>query len=96
MRLLRIDGNDEVSLTKQLADDEIPPYAILSHTWGEDEDEVLYEQMQKRTFKTDTGGYAKIRFCIQRAKADNVDHFWIDSTCIDKVGWTSVYTFRGT
>jgi hypothetical protein len=27
-------------------DDEIPPYAILSHTWGRDEEEVTLHDMQ--------------------------------------------------
>ena len=32
MRLLQVDENDELSLTDDLVDN-IPPYAILSHTW---------------------------------------------------------------
>jgi hypothetical protein len=84
MRLLKIGADDEVRLTKQLIDDEVPPYAVLSHTWGNVKDEVLYKQMQKRSFRRDTGGFAKIQFCVQRAKADGLSHFWVDSTCIDK------------
>lgn len=37
MRLLKFDGHGELSLTKDLIDD-IPRYAIFSHTWGADDE----------------------------------------------------------
>lgn len=41
MRLLRRSRTGEFSLTDNLVGDEaIPPYAILSHTWGADAEEV--------------------------------------------------------
>ncbi|KAH8745626.1 hypothetical protein BGZ57DRAFT_946215 [Hyaloscypha finlandica] len=39
MRLLRLDETGEISLTKDITYPTIP-YAILSHTWGEDDEEV--------------------------------------------------------
>jgi hypothetical protein len=36
MRLLRLNPDSTLSLTKFTAHN-IPPYAILSHTWGDDE-----------------------------------------------------------
>jgi hypothetical protein len=39
MRLLQINENGEFSLTDDLVGN-IPPYAILSHTWAEDHEEV--------------------------------------------------------
>jgi hypothetical protein len=44
MRLLQRSGDGEFSLTEYFGDrDELPPYAILSHTWGADGDEVTFE-----------------------------------------------------
>ena len=39
MRLLKLGSRGEVSLTKDFIND-TPRYAILSHTWGVDEDGV--------------------------------------------------------
>jgi hypothetical protein len=81
MRLLQLDESGELSLTDNLID-EIPPYAILSHTWGKDEEEV--------SFKDFTGprktkpGYKKLRFCAEQAVCDGLKHFWVDTCCIDK------------
>ena len=45
MRLLYFDDQGKLSLTKDSRND-IPPHAILSHTWGADEDEVDFDDMQ--------------------------------------------------
>jgi hypothetical protein len=37
MCLLKFSGHGDLSLTKDLVED-IPSYAILSHTWGADDD----------------------------------------------------------
>ena len=39
MRLLERKDNGGFSLTKDQVND-FPPYAILSHTWGDDDQEV--------------------------------------------------------
>jgi hypothetical protein len=41
MRLLRWSSQNELSLTDNL-DKNIPPYAILSHIWGLDRNEVIF------------------------------------------------------
>jgi len=42
VRLLQRNDAGEFSLTRDLVgDDTIPPYAILSHTWDEDEEVTL-------------------------------------------------------
>jgi hypothetical protein len=46
MRLLRCTNSGEFGLTKDLVgDDTIPPYSILSHTWGPDTAEVTFEDL---------------------------------------------------
>ena len=81
MRLLRSKpgGGFELSNFKT---DNIPPYAILSHTWSEG-GEVTYDELVAGKGKN-KAGYAKLRFCEERATKDNVSYFWVDTCCIDK------------
>jgi hypothetical protein len=84
MRLLRCTNSGGYSLTKDLVgDDTIPPYAILSHTWGLDTEEVTFEDMTNGTGEKKPG-YEKIRFCGEQARQDGLEHFWVDTCCIDK------------
>ena len=88
MRLLKyVDG--KISLTKDL-NHNIPPYAILSHTWGPDEKEVTYRDLIAGAGE-DKAGYEKIRFCAKQAARDNLQHFWIDACCIDKANNTELH-----
>jgi hypothetical protein len=84
MRLLQRSGDDEFSLTEDFGDeDELPSYAILSHTWGADGDEVTFEDVSGCTGKAKPG-YKKIRFCGEQAQHDGLKYFWVDTCCIDK------------
>lgn len=90
MRLLQVNNDGAISLTKDLvAANAIPPYAILSHTWGADTDEVTFEDMTNSTSQ-DKSGYEKIRFCGEQAKRDNLQYFWVDSCCINKANYTEL------
>jgi hypothetical protein len=82
MRLLRVDENIEFSLTDDL-DGNIPPYAILSHTWAEDHEEVNFKDLAIGPRKTKSG-YKKLCFCAKQAARDGLQHFWVDTCCIDK------------
>lgn len=82
MRLLQVDENGEFSLTEDLIDN-IPPYAILSHTWGEDYQEVNFKDLTIGPRRT-ISGYKKLRFCAEQAAQDRLQHFWVDTCCIDK------------
>jgi len=82
MRLLRRCDTGEFSLT-QFRDEAIPPYAILSHTWGADTEEVTFDDLTNGTGK-DKPGYEKIRFCGEQAALDGLEYCWIDTSCIDK------------
>ncbi|KAL8298630.1 hypothetical protein RB597_006618 [Gaeumannomyces tritici] len=62
---------------------EVPPYAILSHTWGIDE--VLFKDMQGDSNSTKAkNGYRKVEGMCKKALAHGYDYAWIDSCCIDK------------
>lgn len=77
MRLLRTRSLELVEFTP----DRIPPYAILSHTWGEEE--VLFTNMQNCTGKT-RSAWSKVQGACAQARADGFDYIWIDTCCIDK------------
>jgi hypothetical protein len=87
MRLLYTKGDGSLGWTEDLLDAQVPPYAILSHTWGEQE--VTYKDLQ---IYEDAGAFAehlkegsrKIEFCAEQANRDGLSHFWIDTCMIDK------------
>jgi Ankyrin repeats (3 copies)/NACHT domain/Heterokaryon incompatibility protein (HET) len=82
MRLLRRQNDGGFVLTDNLIDD-IPRYAILSHTWGPDGEEVTFEDMKNGTGKEKLG-YRKIEFCATKAALAGISHFWVDTCCIEK------------
>lgn len=82
MRLLKSDNTGGFSLTNDLIED-IPRYAILSHTWRLDGDEVTFQDLQGPSAES-KAGYDKIRFCGEQAKKDGLQYFWVDTCCINK------------
>jgi hypothetical protein len=82
MRLLNLNDGGELSLIERSGDN-IPEYAILSHTWGPDEEEVTYNDLINKTGEHKSG-YKKIRLCGTQAKNDGLDYFWIGTCCINK------------
>jgi len=83
MRLLRSEENDKFSLTPTLRGTEIPPYAILSHTWEADNQEVTFKDIVDNTWRG-KAGHRKIQFCAEQARKHGLRYFWVDSCCIDK------------
>lgn len=83
MWLLRWDGQHRLSLTDDLSDDQVPSYAILSHTWDDDGDEVTFTDLRQDRGR-EKAGYKKVRFCGEQARKDRIEHFWVDTCCIDK------------
>ncbi|KAH8728116.1 hypothetical protein GQ44DRAFT_574699, partial [Phaeosphaeriaceae sp. PMI808] len=83
MRLLKRNNDDSgYSLTEFMGND-IPDYAILSHTWGADHEEVTLKDLYEGTFSK-RKGYKKVQFCNDKAVEDGLDYFWVDTCCIDK------------
>ena len=83
MRLLEITSDGALRLTKDLIDN-IPAYAILSHTWAlNDEEEVTFEDLNARSGKNKPG-YKKLVFCQRQAAHDGLRFFWVDTCCINK------------
>jgi len=70
-------------LEEFLDDGSIPPYAILSHTWGKEE--ISFKEMADLTnVDIHKEGYRKIDMACQVAAANGYEHIWIDTCCIDK------------
>jgi len=82
MRLLEDPGNGNLDLVEY--HENIPRYAILSHTWGLDGEEVTFKDFMEGTGK-DKAGYYKIEFCRKQTIHNGLKHFWVDTCCIDKL-----------
>jgi hypothetical protein len=98
MRLLETTDGRTYRLTEDFRhQSQVPAYAILSHTWEEDQ-EVTFDDINKDTKskymklrsslrlrpRSEKRGYKKLRFCAQQAKRDGLQFFWVDTCCIDK------------
>ena len=82
MQLLKLNEDESFGL-ESFSGPSIPPYGILSHTWGRDVEEVTFKDVTDRT-GNEKAGYQKLQFCGRQAKADGLDYFWVDTCCIDK------------
>jgi hypothetical protein len=89
MRLI----NTRTGLLEDFIGDNIPEYAILSHTW--EEDEISLQEFQhltnpefangsKTSVRTAKAGFIKIRSCVELAASKEIPYVWVDTCCIDK------------
>jgi hypothetical protein len=95
MRLI----NTKTLILEEFLEAAIPPYAILSHTWGPEE--VTYQDWLYVTKKNPTRwgwvyiedeinkikaqtGYTKVVSSCMQASKDGLDWIWVDTNCIDK------------
>jgi hypothetical protein len=84
IRLLQRKPDGEI-VFREPTSGEVPAYAILSHTWGEEE--VIYQDLEKGKDKSKTvnkAGWRKLQFCAKQAAKDGLEYFWVDTCCIDK------------
>jgi len=82
MRLLEF-SNGKFCLTGDLLEQKVPKYAILSHTWGADTEEVTFRDVVDGIGENKTG-WEKIRFCADQARRHGLRYFWVDTCCINK------------
>jgi hypothetical protein len=89
MRFLKFWDNSDYCLINHIPDP-IPIYGVLSYRWGAARDEITYEELKdgtRRSISEDglaRPGFRKIKFCRERAVADGLRYFWMDTCCIDK------------
>ena len=93
MRLLNVRSG----VLEEFSGAVVPKYAILSHTWGDDEvtflDLYQYQNASLLPFKLPFASstspetkpsYNKIRHARRQAEIDGFDYLWADTCCIDK------------
>ncbi|RSM04497.1 hypothetical protein CEP52_006841 [Fusarium oligoseptatum] len=76
MRLL----NAKTFQLEQFYDNDIPSYAILSHTWIKNE--VTFQEFP--TLSRDDPRLEKTVGCCKQALQDDLTYVWVDTFCIDK------------
>lgn len=82
MRLVNTTESNSGSFNiEDFTDYNTPPYAILSHTW--EQEEVTLQDMQGNGAKNKKG-FDKIRESCALALASGFNYVWIDTCCIDK------------
>ena len=82
MRLLSLSQRGDLAW-EEFSQDEIPSYAILSHTWGTEE--ITFVELINGHARR-KAGFRKVIFCGEQAARDNLKYFWVDTCCIDKRG----------
>jgi len=60
----------------------IPRYAILSHTW--EDEEVSLQQMNDPATCAQKKGFRKIQHTCALAAQNGFDYAWVDTCCVDK------------
>jgi hypothetical protein len=90
MRLLNTDTFE----FKEVYDDSIPAYAILSHRWRDDE--VSYQDLLACR-RRDSAGFSKIMKACELVASDSANNggvygswIWIDTCCINKESSTEI------
>ena len=67
-----------------ISENDIPPYAIVSHTWNDEE--ISFRDWETLCSKEVEAmrGYLKVKYSCAQAAADGLEWLWIDTCCIDK------------
>ncbi|WYZ36844.1 hypothetical protein EsH8_II_000350 [Colletotrichum jinshuiense] len=78
MRLINVESLE----LQEFFGDDIPKYAILSHTWGPEE--VSYQDWRDIGRASEKAGYGKIRGACRQAGRLGHKWLWVDTNCIDK------------
>jgi hypothetical protein len=74
-------NSDNLKLENAVSHEAIT-YAILSHTWGDDE--VTFQDFHDLKSAIGKKGFTKIRKFCEIAKNRGIKYAWVDTCCIDK------------
>ncbi|KAK0665433.1 putative vegetative incompatibility protein HET [Cercophora samala] len=61
---------------------DFPKYAILTHTWGDEE--VTFQDITTSSELFKKKGFMKIKMICELASKNNLEYAWVDTCCIDK------------
>ncbi|KAK6438082.1 hypothetical protein LTR95_005715 [Oleoguttula sp. CCFEE 5521] len=59
-----------------------PHYAILSHTW--EDEEVIFQDMRDLETARVKQGWQKMHHTCEQARKDDLEYCWVDTCCINK------------
>ena len=92
--MIKVEKVEDLKFKEFGADAELPRYAILSHTWGDPDTEVTFEELQSLSLpETDENdktrvrgkaGFSKIENACREARTDGYKYLWVDTCCIRK------------
>lgn len=77
---MHLINTTSLELHEFLNDDQLPPYAILSHRW--EQPEVSFQNMQSRNDQphvTAVKSYQKIAQCCEQALQSGLEWAWVDT-----------------
>ena len=80
MRLINV----KTSKLEEFLDYDAPRYAILSHTWGDDCEELTVRDVEEGKINKPGVGSVKFQGSCRQAEKDGLGYVWIDTCCIDK------------
>ncbi|KAK1997389.1 heterokaryon incompatibility protein [Colletotrichum falcatum] len=78
---MRLINTNTLSLDEFYGDD-VPRYAIVSHTWSAGE--VTFQDWRDPAVAREKKGFQKIELARAQALRDGLDYLWIDTCCINK------------
>ncbi|THV00576.1 HET-domain-containing protein [Dendrothele bispora CBS 962.96] len=80
MRLL----NASTLCLSEFPGNDVPPYAILSHTWSKEE--ITFQDIQDphSSVTRSRAGFRKLQGCCDLARQHGFEYVWIDTCCINK------------
>ncbi|KAK3385921.1 hypothetical protein B0H63DRAFT_501571 [Podospora didyma] len=81
MRLI----NARTLKTEEYYESQIPPYAILSHTWSGSE--VSFQDFQDVELRTRKGGFRKIQRTCEQALEHGIKHVWLSESINSMFQW---------
>ncbi|MCJ1315265.1 hypothetical protein MMC15_000581 [Xylographa vitiligo] len=70
-----------------------PPYAILSHTWEDEEvsfQDMLAIENDSHHLASAKSGYAKVVATCRQASRRGIGYVWVDTCCIDKTSSSEI------
>jgi hypothetical protein len=76
---MRLINATTLKLREFVSDDSVPQYAILSHTWGDDECTLKEMEEPDEARVTQRKGYNKVKLCCNQALRDGFQWVWVDT-----------------
>ncbi|KUI53326.1 Vegetative incompatibility protein HET-E-1 [Cytospora mali] len=80
---MRLMNTTSLVIQEFPSEEELPEFAILSHTWGKTGEECSLQDMTRPGVSAKPG-YRKIKLCCDQALIDGLEWAWVDTCCIDK------------